>query len=172
MVSSFISFYVFMNLQRIFNKFSTIEFNRYEEQEIVQEELNVWMIEWIPVIELIDHLFIAKSFKREEIEKKFSIPRHRFTDLANALEECWILVRGENNSRVLNPNVTRQEIVSCVAQAEKVEQIVRRPIAKSENEYIFADVGNMIEERVADCMHSSSIHLDDTDDTQQTASIL
>jgi hypothetical protein len=43
MVSSFVSFYVFMNLQRLFNKFSTIEFNRYEEE--VEKEQSQAMIE-------------------------------------------------------------------------------------------------------------------------------
>lgn len=155
MVSSFVSFYVFMNLQRLFNKFSTIEFNRYEE-EVEKEQSEWWMIEWIPVLELIDHLFVAKSFKREDIEKKFWIARHRFADVANALEECWILVRWQNNSRVLNDKITRQEIVACIAQAEKIEQIVRRPIAKNENEYLFADVSNMIEERVSDALNCTA----------------
>lgn len=161
-----------MNIQQIFNKFSTIEFNRYKEEE-VQEQSEWWMIEWIPVLELIDHLFIVKSFKREDIEKKFWIARHRFADVANALEECWILVRWPNNSRVLNDKITRQEIVACIAQAEKIEQIVRRPIAKNENEYVFSDVGEMIEQRVND-----ALHFDATDKTQfaskqlQTASEL
>jgi len=161
-----------MNFQRIIHKFSTIEFNRYDEQEIVQEQSDAWSIEWIPVIELIDHLFIAKSFKREDIEKKFGIARHRFTDVANALEECWILVRGENNARVLNPNITRQEIVACVAEAQEASQIVRRPIKMNESEYHFADVGKKIEQRVADCLHSSSDYVGDVADMQQTASAL
>ena len=143
-----------MNLQRLFNKFSTIEFNRYEEE--VEKEQSQAMIEWIPVIELIDHLFTEQSFKREDVEKKFWIARHRFTDVVNALEECAILIRGENNSRVLNPNITRQEIVACIAEAEKATQIKRKPIAKNKNEYHFTDVSNMIEARVSDALNCTA----------------
>lgn len=168
MVSSFISFYVFMNLQRIFNKFSTIEFNRYEE-EVAQEQSDDASIEWIPVIELIDHLFVAKSFKREEIEKKFGIARHRFTEVANALEECWILVRGENNSRVLNPVITRQEIVACIAEAREANQITKRPIKMNDSEYRFTDVSATIEQRVNDSLHSSSVQVAEESEQQKTA---
>lgn len=161
-----------MNIQRIFNKISTIEFERYEDKPIMQEQSDAWSIEWIPVLELIDHLFVAKSFKREDVEKKFWIARHRFSEVAQALEECWILVRGENNARVLNPNITKQEIVACVAEAKEASQIMRRPIKMNESEYRFTDISKTIEKRIEDSLHSSSDHVVQDHDMQQTASAL
>jgi hypothetical protein len=43
-------------------------------------------IEGIPTLELLDHLFEHKSFKREDIENKFGIPRNRYGILATKLE--------------------------------------------------------------------------------------
>lgn len=159
-----------MNLQRLVEQVSNIEFDRYVVWgEDIKEDQSEASIEWIPVIELIDHLFVAKSFKREDIEKKFGIARHRFTEVANALEECWILVRGENNARVLNPVITKQEIVACIAEAREASQIARRPIKINESEYHFTDIGKTIEQRVNDSLHSSSVQILETNEKQQTA---
>ena len=68
-------------------------------------------IEGVPVPELIDHLFEEGSFKREDIEGNFCIPRNRYQRLAEKMEELEILNRGENNSRVLNPEMTRAEVI-------------------------------------------------------------
>lgn len=89
-------------------------------------------IEGIPVTELVDHLFEEKSFKREEVESKFGIPRNRYHRLAEKMEEMEILVRGENNSRVLSPDVTRGEVVEHfkgkrVAMDLDTLRIVRSP---------------------------------------------
>lgn len=71
-------------------------------------------IEGIPTVELLDHLFEFESFKRDDIEAKFNIPRHRYTDLAQKLETLGVLQRGPNNSRVLNPEYTRADIAAIL----------------------------------------------------------
>lgn len=68
-------------------------------------------IEGVPVPELIDHLFEEGSFKREDIEGKFGMPRNRYQRLAVKMEALDILIRGENNSRVLNPEMSRGEVI-------------------------------------------------------------
>lgn len=68
-------------------------------------------IEGIPVTEMVDHLFVEKSFKRDDVETAFGIPRNRYQRLAEKMEELDILIRGENNSRVLNPEMTRAEVI-------------------------------------------------------------
>lgn len=62
------------------------------------------------MIELLDHLFEFESFKRDDIEKKFGIPRNRFTTLAQKLEDLCVLKRGENNSRILNEEFARSDV--------------------------------------------------------------
>jgi hypothetical protein len=73
------------------------------------------MVEGIPTLELIDYLFNNQSFKRDDIEAVFGIPRNRFDILAKKLDDLKVLVRGANNGRVLNPEMSRQEIVQILS---------------------------------------------------------
>lgn len=75
---------------------------------------------------LIDHIFTTKGFRRAEIEQKFRIPRHRVTLLSDRLEELGILIRGENNARVLG-SVSRDQVRRMLegkTVAEELEQEV------------------------------------------------
>lgn len=75
---------------------------------------------------LIEHLFATKGFRRAEVEAKFKMPRHRVSLLADRLEEVGILMRGENNARVLGA-VSREhvrELLSGKTVAEEIEQEV------------------------------------------------
>lgn len=91
-------------------------------------------IEGVPVPELIDHLFEEGSFKREDIEGKFGMPRNRYQRLAEKMEQLEILTRGENNSRVLNDEMSRAEVIEhlkgkrVAMQLEKPLNIVRTPL--------------------------------------------
>ena len=69
----------------------------------------------VPVDELVEHLFQNKSFKRTESEKKFLLPRRKYTELAQKLEDVGVLQRGENNARVLNPLLTREQVSEMLA---------------------------------------------------------
>lgn len=80
-------------------------------------------IEGIPHHELLDHLFKTGSLKREEVKDKFGIAHHRFKALADRMEEVGILVRGEANARVLNPEYSRQDVALMLRKAENAEDI-------------------------------------------------
>ena len=102
-IGSFIIIFNFRSIFEILKKMIP-EFPEYKEKPKGDT------IEWIPVVELLDHLFEFESFKRDDIEKKFGIPRNRFTDLAQKLETLCVLIRGENNSRILNKEFARSDI--------------------------------------------------------------
>lgn len=71
-------------------------------------------LEGIPHSELLDHLFTEKSFKRNDIENKFLLPRYKVTELKAELERVGVLVRGENNAHILNPAYSRQDVASII----------------------------------------------------------
>lgn len=105
-----------------------IEF--FSDQTIESDET----IEGIPVTEMVDHLFEEQSFKRDDVESKFGIPRNRYQRLAEKMEELDILTRGENNSRVLNDDMTRAEVIEhlkgkrVAMELERQINIVRPPL--------------------------------------------
>jgi len=71
-------------------------------------------IDGIPRLELLDHLFTVGTFKRDDVENKWKIPRYRVTEISKKLEDLGVLVRGENNARVLNTDFTREDIASMI----------------------------------------------------------
>lgn len=95
----------------------------------IKEEPTGDTIDWIPTIEMLDHLFEFESFKRDDIEKKFKIPRNRFTELAQKLEDLGVLVRGENNARVLNNEFARSDVALILewkTSAADLRQLIRQ----------------------------------------------
>lgn len=54
-----------------FSKIARLSCKIYKQRNLTPKKLNGDTIEGIPTVELLDHLFECKSFKREEIEKKF-----------------------------------------------------------------------------------------------------
>lgn len=81
------------------------------------------IIDGIPVVELLDHLFTQQSFKREEVERKFGIPRNKYTTLAIKLENLGVLVRGENNARVLNEDFARADVAAILNGASTARNL-------------------------------------------------
>lgn len=80
-------------------------------------------IEGIPIDELLDHLYTTKTFKRDDIENTFGLPRNRFTKLAKKLDGLGVLTRGENNSRILNEEFTRAELFSLLEGKSSASEI-------------------------------------------------
>ena len=71
------------------------------------------MIDSIPVIELVDYLVKNAHFKREGINgvrQTFGLNMDRYNQLAQRLEKNGVLVRGENNCRILADFWTRQTL--------------------------------------------------------------
>jgi len=123
------SFLFFYNLENIINFFKTSE-----NIEDVQT------IEGIPTLELIDHLFIYKTFKREEIESIFGISRNRFDILAKKLDDLQVLIRGANNARILNLDMSRQEVVKILYSGETAKQLKQTFFETSKNCFSAAPV--------------------------------
>lgn len=108
------SFVFFYNLENIIYSF---------KNEIASRAPSVDMVEGIPTIELIDYLFENQTFRRDDIEGVFGISRNRFDFLAKKLDDLKVLIRGANNGRILNPEMSRQEIVQILSSGEKAKDL-------------------------------------------------
>lgn len=67
----------------------------------------------VAVPDLADYVFRTKSFTTDA-ERDLGLAQRQFRKIAAALEDQKILVRGENNARVLNPTITREQFVRQV----------------------------------------------------------
>lgn len=85
------------------------------------------VIEGIPKDELMLFIFETGAFKLQEAQKKFGISRRTHDRIARRLEDSGIFVRGKDNARVLNPEVTREHLAAILADAEDVEDIRSQP---------------------------------------------
>ena len=83
-------------------------------KNVDQDEL----ICWVDIQLILEHLFSEKSFKVIDIESKFWIPRNQYNVLAKKLEQVWILKRWENNSRVLNEEYSKEQVMKAFLYAE------------------------------------------------------
>lgn len=82
----------------------------------------------IPIFELADYIFENKNFKRDEVEKVFWLPRNRFDNMAKQMDYVKIFVRGENNSRILNQDMSRSDIISILESYDwnKLYNLIRK----------------------------------------------
>lgn len=93
----------------------------YEVEEV--EEEGDCMIEGIPVTGLVDHLMKHKTFKRDDIERKFLVPRYRYTALAKKLKELDVLTHGINNMSVLGEEWNREKLLDLFAGKESADEL-------------------------------------------------
>jgi len=80
------------------------------------------VIDGIPIDELADHLIRNGHFRREGINgvrATFGLRMEKFNALAGRLEANGVLVRGENNLRVLAPKWSRQALIDFLSQTDK-----------------------------------------------------
>lgn len=130
-VKTFFIFVLTFNLSKI-GKLAIQSIKNAQKAKEIETADN---IEWIPTAELLDHLFQLQTFKREDIEKKFGIPRNRYSTLAARLEAIEVLVRGPNNSRVLNEEYSRADVAAILASAgssaKNLKQVFRQTSANS-----------------------------------------
>lgn len=103
-------------------------FKRHAEtQEAIENEEA--LIDGIPVNELVDYMVRNKKFKREGVNgvrTTFGLSMEKFNRLAKKLEEMDVLVRAENNGRVLNTKWSRQALVDYLSGEEKSEDLAPR----------------------------------------------
>jgi hypothetical protein len=86
-------------------------------------------IEGIPTVELLDHLFTAKSLKLKEATEKFHTKQTRMEAIVKRLREIDVLVPGPNNASVLNPEMSRQDVASIFkgkSAAKDLEPLFRK----------------------------------------------
>lgn len=75
----------------------------------------------IPVVELVEYLFSGDgSFRRDDIERRFAIPRNRFDEMAKLLDDYGVFTRGKNNARSLNPVISREALVSMLSGEKEI----------------------------------------------------
>lgn len=82
-------------------------------------------VQGIPTDELLDYLFTVKTFKRDDVEARFKIPRHRYTSLAKRLKSAGALVHGINNQTMLNPQWSRARLAGVLTGEGEPVTIVR-----------------------------------------------
>lgn len=85
-------------------------------------------IEGVPIYEILHQLFFARNFKRTEVIKKWAIPQTKFDALAKKLEALGVLIRGENNSRILNPDFSREQIAEILRGAKGSARGIQNPL--------------------------------------------
>jgi hypothetical protein len=115
---------------------------------IPQSVRTIDSIDGIPRLELLDHLFTVGTFKRDEVEKKWGIPRYRVTEISKKLEDLGVLVRGENNARVLNTEYTRSDLAILLGEHGSFEDI-KILTRKTDNGYSHRPSGSEVLERVS-----------------------
>lgn len=69
---------------------------------------NTWKIDWIDREELIDFLIKENSFPFMIAKSKFGLFPKEYKKIGDNLERIWILVRWQNNARVLKENIDRE----------------------------------------------------------------
>lgn len=89
------------------------------EEDEDEEDDGIAQIRGIPVSEIVDHLFSEKSFKIKDVQEKLAISRGNYDFLSKGLEECGILVRGENNSKIIDKEFSREQVVSILANVDR-----------------------------------------------------
>ncbi len=99
-----------------------LDFFKKEEDEIESE---IGTVEGIPLDELLDHLFTSKTFKRDDIEGRFKIPRYKYTLLSKRLKDAGVLTHGLNNTTVLADGMTREHVASVLTGEGEQINIVR-----------------------------------------------
>lgn len=133
---AFVIFYITYNIKILSKQYQLtvkkmkINFPKKSDRSNIKDED---LISWIPIVEILDHLFTNKHFKRTEIESKFSIPRNKYQELAEKMESINILKRGENNSRVLNEDFTREQIARAFVFAEGDVKKLYMPVQETES---------------------------------------
>lgn len=72
-------------------------------------------------MEIVGYLFDFGKFPREEVCNTFAISRSEYAEILEALDHNNILVRGENNARILNPLMPRETVVDILLGGEKAK---------------------------------------------------
>lgn len=120
----FVVFYYIFNLKLIHDQLNWIKIKIQKQSKLLvkikqsKSEEKDNEIFWISIQEIVKHLIEQKHFKRTDIENKFIINRNQYNKLASKLEEINILVRWENNGRILNKDYSEKQIAKALIFSE------------------------------------------------------
>jgi len=87
------------------------------------------LIDNIPVTELVDYLVRNNHFRREGVNgvrSTFGLNMEKFNALAKKLEENGVLIRGENNGRILDDKWSRQSLIDYLSGVQKSIDLIPR----------------------------------------------
>lgn len=110
---------IFRTVKRVGRFFQT------RKAELNEEKL----LDNIPVAELVDYMLRNKHFKREGmngVRSTFGLNMEKFNALAKKLEENKVLVRGENNGRILDGKWSRQALIDYLSGEERSAELKPR----------------------------------------------
>lgn len=93
----------------------------FKRDRRVVNDTRILSLYGVPVVELVDHLFEKQTFRQVEVMPKFAMKRSEYDELSDKLEEHGALVRGERNTHVLNPDITRQQVAQMISMMAKGE---------------------------------------------------
>jgi hypothetical protein len=96
----------------------------------------------IPTVELVDYIFEHGSFVRAHAETYFGLPRNKFDAMAKQMDTVKIFTRWENNSRVINPDMSRADVMSIF---EKSSDNELRPLFRKVTDSSFSSMPSMPE---------------------------
>lgn len=107
-ISSHIGFKELLALSVILTYIYWKNLVKFSKRAKFSSSANQYTYHGIPIDEIVSYLFERQSFKDHAREHfGLSFPKHK--KIASELESYKVLVRGENNARVLN-TITRQEL--------------------------------------------------------------
>lgn len=99
--------FVFMGLPVVFEQVRDMERENGKKDD--------WAKIWgVPVVEVVGYIFEHGDFVRSEVIDTFAISRAEYSEIAWLLDKNNIFIRWENNSRKLNPEMTRQMIADIL----------------------------------------------------------
>lgn len=99
--------FVFMGLPVVFEQVRDMERENGKKHD--------WAKIWgVAVVELVGYIFEHEDFVRSEVIDTFAISRSEYNEIVDVLDKNNIFIRGANNSRTLNPDMTRQMIADIL----------------------------------------------------------
>ena len=99
--------FIFLALPTVFEEI------RGEISEKVKKDdtAKIW---GVSVVEIVWYIFEHGDFVRSQVMENFAISRSDYSEIVDLLDKNNILIRWENNSRVLNPGMTREIIANIL----------------------------------------------------------
>jgi len=104
-------------------------------------------IDGIETSELLHFIFTKKAFKLNEFKKTFGLSRNIHEKIAKKLEHFKVLIRGENNARVLNSKFSLEEVKNLLDGAKTSDQISFMRILKAGDQEILNNMDKKKEVR-------------------------